>query len=305
MPLGALQGGLGEPLDERLVQVLGHDEPLGGVAGLTGVVEPRVDGGFHGGVEVVGGQHDERVGTTELQHDLLEVPARDLGDGRAGSLRAGQRHAGDAGIGDDRRRLVVGGVDVHVGPGGEAGVVEDLLHGGRGLGALRGVFEQDGVADAQVRAGEPGHLVVREVPRHDAEQHPDRKPPDQGDTVAVEQVDGLVGEELLGVVGVVGVDVGGEVDLVEALVERLAHLPVDDGGQLVAAFGVQVGHAVDQGRPICDTRAPRPAARCLAGGGDRLLDLGVGGGRVLAENLSSRGIGDGVLAHVLAAPLLS
>src|SRR3989304_2699447 len=61
------------------------------------------------------------------------------------------------------------------GAGREARVEEDLLHRGGGLGALRGMLEQDRVAYDEVRAGEAGDLVVREVPRHDAEQHPERR----------------------------------------------------------------------------------------------------------------------------------
>ena len=117
----------GELLEERLVELVDDDEPLGRVAGLAGVVEARGDGGLDGRVEVVGAEQDERVRAAELEHDLLEVAPGDLGDGRAGALRAGQRDALHARVGDDRRDLLVGGVDVDVGAVGEAGVVEDLL----------------------------------------------------------------------------------------------------------------------------------------------------------------------------------
>ena len=40
-------------------------------------------------VEVVGAEQDERVGAAELEHDLLQVAAGDLGDGGAGALGAG------------------------------------------------------------------------------------------------------------------------------------------------------------------------------------------------------------------------
>ena len=93
----------GELLDERLVQVVDDDEALGRVAGLAVVVQTSVDGGLHGGVEVVGGQQDERVGAAELQHDLLEVATGDSATAAAGALRAGHRDALHARVGDDRR----------------------------------------------------------------------------------------------------------------------------------------------------------------------------------------------------------
>jgi hypothetical protein len=40
-------------------------------------------------VEVVGAEDDERVGAAHLEHDLLQIPAGDLGDGGAGALGAG------------------------------------------------------------------------------------------------------------------------------------------------------------------------------------------------------------------------
>ena len=109
--------------------------------------------------------------------------------------------------------LLVGGIHVDVGALGEAGVGEDLLHRGGRLGALRCVLEDDGVAEREVRAREPRDLVVRVVPRHDPDQHADRAAPDQGAALTVDQVDRLVGEELLGIVGVVLIDGGAEVHL--------------------------------------------------------------------------------------------
>ena len=156
--------------------------------------------------------------------------------------------------------LLVGGIDVDVGTLGKAGVGEDLLDRGGRLGALRCVLEHDGVAQRQVRAREPRDLVVGVVPRHDPEQHADRAAPDQRDALTVEQFDRLVGEELLGVVGVVLVDRRAEVDLAERLVERLAHLAVDDLGELVASLGVQPGDLPDQRGPLGQRRLCAPFA---------------------------------------------
>ena len=199
-------------------------------------------------------------------------------------------------VGDDRRRLLVGRVDVRVRALGQSGVPVDLLDGRRGLGALRGVLQQDRVAEHEVRRGEARDLVVREVPRHDPEQHPEGRAADDRRALA-EDVDRLVAGDLLGVVGVVLGDVGGEVDLALRCRERLAHLADDDRGELVAPLAVQLGGAADERRALGDRRvAPR------AVGGIRLLDDGleriVGDRRIGGEGLAGRGVDDGVVGHV-------
>ena len=126
-----------ELLEERLVELVDHDEALRRVARLAGVLEPRAHGRLDGGVEVVGAQEDERIRASELEHDLLEVAPGDLGDRGAGALRSGQRHAAHARVADHPLDLLVGRVDVDVGVRREAGLLEDLLHRRRRLGALR------------------------------------------------------------------------------------------------------------------------------------------------------------------------
>ena len=165
--------------------------------------------------------------------------------------------------------LLVGGVDVLVGARGEAGVVEDLLHRLGRFGALRRVLEQDRVADHQVRPGEAGDLVVGEVPGHDPEQDPEGAAADDRGALAGESLDRLVGHQVLGVVGVEGVDVAREVDLAERLLDRLAHLADDDLGQLLAALLVQladlahergaVGHGGGGGQ-VREASSARPIA---------------------------------------------
>ena len=99
--------------------------------------------------------------------------------------------------------------------------------------------------------GEARDLVVREVPRHDAQQHPQRRAADDRGALA-QDVDRLVARDLLGVVGVVLGDVGGEVDLAQGRGQRLAHLPHDDRRELVAALAVQLGGPADERRPLGD-----------------------------------------------------
>ena len=100
------------------------------------------------------------------------------------------------------------------------------------------------------------------------------------DALAGEQRDRLVLEEVGRVVGVVLVDVGGEVDLAEGLLDGLAHLAHDDLGELLAALDVQLADAADEGGALLDRGRPRPGAVRLVGRGDGGLELGVGDGRV-------------------------
>ena len=242
----------GELLHERLIELVGDDETLGRVAGLAGVLEAGVDRLLDRRIHVVGAEQDERIGTAQLQHHLLEVATGDLGHGRPGALRTSQRHAAHPRIRDHPLDLFVGGVDVDVGVLGEASVVEHLLDGRGRLRALGRVLEQNGVADHQVRAREPRHLVVGVVPRHDPQQDPERAAADERRPLAGEQLNRLVGHELLGVVGVEAVDVDAEVDLSERLLDRLAHLAHDDLGELFPPLAVELSDPAHQGGPLGD-----------------------------------------------------
>ena len=269
---------------------------FGGVAGLPGVVQASVGRGLHGRVQVVRRQQDEGIRSAELQDDLLEVAPRDFGHGRTRALRAGHRHPVHARIGDHLGGLLVGQIQVGVRPLGKAGI---RVHRGDrcgGLRALRGVLEEDRVSDQQVGRGEPGHLVIREVPGHDAQQHAERRPADDGGALA-EDVDRLILHDLLGVVGVELGDVGSEVHLGDRGGQRLAHLAHDDRAQLVAALSVQFGDAADQGRAIGDAGGPRPAFGCGIRRRERLLELCVGRDGVGGQGLARGGIDDCVVTH--------
>ena len=107
------------------------------------------------------------------------------------------------------------------------------------------MLQQDRVAERQVRAGEPGDLVVGEVPRHDPEQRPEGAAADDRGPVT-EDVERLVAGELLGIVAVVLEDVRGEIDLAERTLADLAHLGDDQVGEFLTAFAVQFGRPLQQ-----------------------------------------------------------
>ena len=247
--------------------------------------------------EVVGTEQDERVRATQLEYDLLQVAPGDLGDGGTGPLGAGQRDAAHPAVGDGPLDLLVRGVDVGVGPGREAGVVEDLLQGLGRLRALGRVLEQDGVAVDQVRAGEPGHLVVGVVPRHDPEEDTERTAAHDGRSLAVEQRDRLVRRERFGVVGVEVVDGGAELDLADGLGDRLAHLTDDDLGEVLDPLGVQLADPTHEGGPLGHGRRCRPRAVRLVRPGDGVPQRVVGDRRVGLDRLAGRRVHHCVLSH--------
>jgi hypothetical protein len=107
---------------------VGHDHPLGRVAGLAAILHPGGSSGLGHAGHVVGVQHDERVRTAELEHDLLQVLAGDRRDGRSGPLAAGNRDAAHSRVGDHVCHLLICGEHVDVSVVREPGIPEDLLH---------------------------------------------------------------------------------------------------------------------------------------------------------------------------------
>ena len=67
--------------DEQLLELVGdvvvHDEALGRDAALPVVLHARGHRGLRGLLEVGRRHHDERVAAAELEHDRLELLARD------------------------------------------------------------------------------------------------------------------------------------------------------------------------------------------------------------------------------------
>jgi hypothetical protein len=264
-------------------------------------LQASVDGGRDRIVKVLGPEQDERVRAAQLEYDLLQVAPGDLGDGRARPLGAGQRNAPNPRIGEDLGDLLVRGEDRLIGALGEAGIPE---HGPYGIGrhrALGGRLQQDRVPDDQVRTGETRHLVEGEVPRHDPEQRAHRGLANQGRALPSQQCDGLVGEEVLRVVGVVAIDRVAEVDLAEGLLDRLAHLPHRDLGKLLPALSVQLGDPLDQRGPLGHGCSGGPVPMGLVGLRDRCAEITVRDLRILLDLFAGGRIDDRVKTHVLSS----
>ena len=122
--------------------------------------------------QVCVGEDDERVGASELEDGLLHVDTGQAAHRLPGSFGAGEGDSLDERARDHLCDLLVAGKDVlvHVIRRPRSG--DDVLDLQRLLWAVAGVLEQDRVAQQEVRRHEAGHLVVREVPRHDAHEAP-------------------------------------------------------------------------------------------------------------------------------------
>ena len=197
--------------------------------------------------------------------------------------------------------LLVGREHVDVGALGEAGVLEQLLERERRLGALRSVLQHDRVAEDEVRHGEAGDLVVGVVPRHDAEDHAGALEAEEG-LQAVFDLEHLVGEPLLGVVGEGRGDRARELGLADGLVERLAHLAVDDGAEFVLALVEEFGRALRERRALGDGGGARPLLIGLLRRGEGRLDLLVGGRLVGLHDFLGGRVDHAELGHLMGAP---
>ncbi len=282
---------------ERLVELTGDDEPLGGVARLSGVLEPGTHRRLNGRVQIVGSEEDERVRAAQFQNHLLEISPGDLRNRRAGALGPGQRHPPDARVGDHPLDLLVRRIDVDVRICRETGLVEDLLDRRRRLRALWGMLEEDRVADHQIRTREPRHLVVRIVPRHDPQQHALRATAYERRSLPRQQLDRFIGHQLLGIVGIEAVDVDTEVDLTERLLDRLSHLSHDDLRQSLALLAVQLTHPPNQSRSLPHRGHAGPVAMSLVRPGDRVPELLIADRRILLDGLPRRRIDHRIHAH--------
>ena len=156
--------------------------------------------------------------------------------GTAGHLAArinaaGQGHTLDAWVVNDLVTLLVRDQQVGIGTRWRARVEQQLLEGNGALRHATGVFDDQRVAGHQLRPGHAGELVVGEIPGLNAKQHAHRaafhmRLPDLGVQLGRRQ-------KGLGVFGVVGQDVGAELDFTTRFGDALAHFKRFQPGKVV------------------------------------------------------------------------
>ena len=225
------------------------DEALRGDAALSAVEQPRVGRPCSRACDVRVLEHDERIGSAELEHRPLAVRAGDRGDRTPPARRAGERHALDAHVSDDvgddvglrAQRLHDAGGQSCLGGGSD-----DRLAGAH---RVRGALEQQRVPTGDDRRDHPDRLPVREVPRHDGEHRADGVVAHDVAQPA-EPCDVTRGEEARGVRRVVVEPIDALHDLAARLCERLAHLGGQQQRQPVGVPLEHVGERGERGAPL-------------------------------------------------------
>src|SRR5208282_6628689 len=160
-----------EPTKKRVDDAILNNEALRRDAGLTGVLHAPNHTPLHGGIEIGIIQDNEGIAAAEFHRALLQCLTRLGSDRRHRPFAAGQRNPSDPAISDDLRRLFVTYEDVGPRPHRSAGIEKELFESLRALRHIRRMLADDGVTQHEIRSGDPRQLVVRVVPRLDAEKH--------------------------------------------------------------------------------------------------------------------------------------
>src|SRR5258708_12420663 len=103
-----------EEAEELVSNLVLEDAAVGTNAALAGVVHAAKDGPFDRLIHISIVEDDVGITPPQLHRGLLESLTRLSSHGRTGALAPGQRDTLDAGIGNARRGLLLGDVDVRV-----------------------------------------------------------------------------------------------------------------------------------------------------------------------------------------------
>ena len=240
-------------VDEGVIDLVRHDEPLGRNAGFAVVVEPPHDREFHRRFDVGILKHEVGVVRSQLEHGLLQRLGRHGADMAAGPIAAGQGHAAHQRMLDQLVAGVVVDQDDLEQVLGQARLDAQLAQAQAGAGADAGVFQHAGIARHQVRGQHADRLIKREVPRLDRIDHADRLIADHAALALGAMGALLVGQRVRAGLGRVVEDRGADLDLGLAVFQQLAGLVRHQRGQIVGIVAQllrdlgQVGRAVARG----------------------------------------------------------
>jgi hypothetical protein len=244
-------------------------------------------------VEVGGGHDDEGVAAAEFEDHLLDALRGGDADFDASAFTAGESGGGDAGVAQDGVDLFRADEESLECAGGEACTLQDFFDGESALGDVRGVLEEADVARHETGRDEAEDLPEREVPRHDAEDDTHRLVLD----VAVFGVGGdvFVGQEALGVFGVVAAGPRAFYGFVDGGAESLTHLGGHEAGEEFFVAFEDVGSAVHHGRAGGEGEAAKGGE---GGSGELEFGFDLGGGERFEglEQLAGGGV-DGCDSH--------
>jgi len=141
------------------------------------------------------------------------------------------------------------------------------------------VLEQSDVARHQRRRGEADRLPERKVPRHHGQHHAKRLPPGVGLLRPdLRRLRRLVGEQLLGVLGVVPKTRGALDRFGLRRLQRLTHLEGHHGPDFVGFLLQEVGGGVGPFGALGERGGAVVVQEALVGAGDCCFDIAVSGG---------------------------
>jgi hypothetical protein len=158
------------------------------------------------------------------------------------------------------------------------------------------VFEQNRVAEHDVRRGESRDLVIGKVPGHDSDEHPDRLSA-HNRFAAAGDVQLLLRQERRTVLGVVLVDGGDQGDLPLRLADRFPHLQGQDLGEFVRALAVELCHPIQQVSALSQRDTP-PLAVGAVRARQGVRHLPVDHHRKLLDEFSGRRVDGAIAGHV-------
>ncbi|ABU77070.1 hypothetical protein ESA_01816 [Cronobacter sakazakii ATCC BAA-894] len=272
------------------------DKTLGGSAHLPGVLVAPRHRRFHGLVEIGVRQHDERIGTAQLQHAFFQRRARLRADCGTRTHAAGDGNGGDTRIVNRLAHPVVGGVNHLEHAGRHARVFKNLINQQRAAHHVRRMLKQISVARQQDRYRAAHHLPQREVPRHNGQDRSERTVFNH--RLLVFHQRRLRREHRRAMFGVPVAERGGFRHFAARLKDRLAHLGGDHLRQLFAACAQCIADVTQRLRAFINT-AGAPAAKAFAYAGNSQLDLfsacqrvrrqGFAGGRIYGNRMGRRG----------------
>ena len=161
---------LGDELALELVgDGLGHDEALGGNAGLAIVLTCAPSPPCDGRVQIGAGHHNKRIAAAQFKHDFLDPLGRANANLNPRLFTARQSRGHDARIVQDRVHLSGADQQRLKRTFGKSGFQENAFNRQRALRHVGGMLQQSNIARHQRRRRETEHLPERKIPRHHRE----------------------------------------------------------------------------------------------------------------------------------------
>ena len=267
IPDGDRAGALDDTLDELVRDGTLHEQAAAAVAALAHVEVHAVDDGIERRVEIGVGKHELGVLAAELEFHLLEVALRRLDDAAADVGRPGEADHVHVGV------LGEAGADDTTGSGHdvqdtfrEPSLLGHLGEADRRAGGQVGRLHDGRAADGQGERELLADDQQREVPGGDHAHDPHWLAQDQPEHRRPQRVVG-VAVRVSAQAGRVLPQVGGRLDLVECLADRLAGLERLDVGEVIRTGSDRLGHTVedarsfDAGDPWATGRHRKPCGR--------------------------------------------